>query len=64
MSYAIISLGGKQYRVQVGDKLVVDRLGEPEGKTFNPKILFVGGDGTVVEASSAITMCSQASASS
>lgn len=45
MSYAIISLGGKQYRVQVGDKLVVDRLGEPEGTTFNPKILFVGGDG-------------------
>jgi large subunit ribosomal protein L21 len=45
MSYAIISLGGKQYRVQEGDKLVVDRLGEPEGKTFHPKILFVGGDG-------------------
>jgi large subunit ribosomal protein L21 len=45
MSYAIISLGGKQYRVQEGDRLVVDRLGEPEGKTFNPKILFLGGDG-------------------
>jgi large subunit ribosomal protein L21 len=45
MSYAIISLGGKQYRVQEGDRLVVDRLGEAEGKTFNPPILFVGGDG-------------------
>jgi large subunit ribosomal protein L21 len=45
MSYAIISLGGKQYRVQEGDRLVVDRLGEPEGKTFHPKLLFVGGDG-------------------
>jgi large subunit ribosomal protein L21 len=45
MSYAIISLGGKQYRVQEGDRLVVDRLGEQEGKTFNPPILFVGGDG-------------------
>jgi large subunit ribosomal protein L21 len=45
MSYAIISLGGKQYRVQEGDRLVVDRLGEPEGKTFHPKLLFLGGDG-------------------
>lgn len=45
MSYAIISLGGKQYRVQEGDRLVVDRLGEAEGKTFNPPILFLGGDG-------------------
>ncbi|HET7855227.1 MAG TPA: 50S ribosomal protein L21 [Gaiellaceae bacterium] len=45
MTYAIISLGGKQYRVQEGDRLVVDRLGEAEGKTFHPPILFVGGDG-------------------
>jgi large subunit ribosomal protein L21 len=45
MAYAIISLAGKQYRVQEGDKLLVDRLGEPEGKTFNPPILFLGGDG-------------------
>jgi large subunit ribosomal protein L21 len=45
MSYAIISLGGKQYRVQEGDRLVVDRIGEAEGKTFNPPILFLGGDG-------------------
>jgi large subunit ribosomal protein L21 len=45
MTYAIISLGGKQYRVQEGDRLVVDRLGEEEGKTFHPPILFLGGDG-------------------
>jgi large subunit ribosomal protein L21 len=45
MSYAIISLGGKQYRVQEGDRLVVDRLGHDEGKTFQPDILFLGGDG-------------------
>jgi large subunit ribosomal protein L21 len=45
MSYAIISLSGKQYRVQEGDRLLVDRLGEPEGKTFQPKLLFLGGDG-------------------
>jgi large subunit ribosomal protein L21 len=45
MAYAIISLGGKQYRVEEGDRLLVDRIGEPEGKTFNPPILFLGGDG-------------------
>jgi large subunit ribosomal protein L21 len=45
MSYAIISLGGKQYRVQPGERLLVDRLKTDEGKTFEPTVLFVGGDG-------------------
>jgi large subunit ribosomal protein L21 len=45
MTYAIISLGGKQYRVQEGQRLVVDRLRHEEGKTFHPSVLFVGGDG-------------------
>jgi large subunit ribosomal protein L21 len=45
MTYAIISLGGKQYRVQEGQRLVVDRLAEGEGKTFHPTVLFVGGNG-------------------
>jgi large subunit ribosomal protein L21 len=43
--YAIISLGGKQYRVQEGDRLIVDRLRQDEGKTFQPDILFLGGEG-------------------
>jgi len=43
--YAIISLGGKQYRVREGEKLLVDRVKTEEGKTFHPNILFVGGDG-------------------
>jgi large subunit ribosomal protein L21 len=43
--YAIISLGGKQYRVREGEKLFVDRLPTEEGKTFHPDLLFVGGDG-------------------
>jgi large subunit ribosomal protein L21 len=46
MSYAIISLGGKQYRVREGERLVVDRLPHDEGKTFHPQLLLVGGDGT------------------
>jgi large subunit ribosomal protein L21 len=45
MSYAIITLGGKQYRVQAGERLLVDRLKTDEGKTFNPKVLLVGGNG-------------------
>src|ERR687886_3525 len=45
MTYAIISLGGKQYRVQQGEKLLVDRVSTAEGKTFQPSILMVGGDG-------------------
>jgi large subunit ribosomal protein L21 len=44
-SYAIISLGGKQYRVREGERLIVDRLKTGEGKTFHPNVLFVGGDG-------------------
>ena len=46
MSYAIISLGGKQYRVREGERLLVDRLPTEEGKTFQPEVLMLGGDGT------------------
>ena len=31
--YAIVKVGGKQYRVEKGDSLVVDRLPEEEGAT-------------------------------
>ena len=44
-NYAIIRLGGKQYRVQEGERLLVDRLAQDEGKTFSPDVLLVGGDG-------------------
>ena len=44
-NYAIISLGGKQYRVREGEKLLVDRVPTDEGKTFHPDVLFTGGDG-------------------
>jgi large subunit ribosomal protein L21 len=46
MSYAIISLGGKQYRVREGERLLVDRLPHGEGKTFHPDLLLVGGNGS------------------
>jgi large subunit ribosomal protein L21 len=44
--YAIVSIGGSQYRVSEGQRLLVDRVSEGENKTFHPTILFVGGDGT------------------
>jgi large subunit ribosomal protein L21 len=43
MSYAIISVGGKQYRVQEGQRLLVDRLPHGEGNTFTPAVLLTGG---------------------
>jgi large subunit ribosomal protein L21 len=45
MDYAIIRLGGKQYRVSEGETLVVDRVSTEEGKTFTPDVLL--GDATV-----------------
>jgi large subunit ribosomal protein L21 len=43
--YAIVSIGGSQYRVSEGQRLLVDRVALDEKKTFHPTILFVGGDG-------------------
>ena len=45
MTYAIVRFGGKQYRVQEGEWLLVDRLSVDANKTFHPEVLFVGGDG-------------------
>jgi large subunit ribosomal protein L21 len=49
MDYAIIRLGGKQYRVREGEYLVVDRLKTEEGKSFSPDVL-LGDDGVNVTA--------------
>jgi large subunit ribosomal protein L21 len=45
VSYAIIKLAGKQYRVREGERLLVDRLHEKDGATISPTVLLVGGDG-------------------
>jgi large subunit ribosomal protein L21 len=45
MSYAVVTIGGKQHRVREGERLLVDRLPYEEGATFNPEVLLVGGDG-------------------
>jgi large subunit ribosomal protein L21 len=44
-SYAVIALGGKQYRVQEGERLLVDRLAVDEGAQFEPRVLMTAGDG-------------------
>src|SRR6266536_6618273 len=49
MDYAIIRLGGKQYRVREGEYLVVDRLKVDEGKSFTPDVL-LGDSGVNVTA--------------
>ena len=45
MSYAIISVGGKQYRVREGEWLLVDRLPLDDGASFTPAVLLAGGSG-------------------
>lgn len=41
--YAVIQTGGKQYRVQEGERLEVERLGDADEVTLKP-ILLVDGD--------------------
>ena len=43
--YAIVKVGGKQYRVEKGDSLVVDRMREDEGATVVLEPLLFAGDG-------------------
>jgi large subunit ribosomal protein L21 len=45
VTYAIIKVAGKQYRVREGERLLVDRLAEEDGATFTPTVLLVGGNG-------------------
>jgi large subunit ribosomal protein L21 len=46
VTYAIIKVAGKQYRVREGERLLVDRLTADDGSTFTPDVLLVGGDGS------------------
>jgi large subunit ribosomal protein L21 len=45
VSYAVISVGGKQYLVREGERLLVDRLPQKEGATFRPRVLLASDDG-------------------
>jgi large subunit ribosomal protein L21 len=43
--YAIVKVGGKQYRVEKGDSLLVDRMPDEEGATVRLKPLLLAPDG-------------------
>jgi len=50
MSYAIVKVGGKQYRVEKGDSIVVDRMRADEGdKVELQPLLYADGDKSVLE---------------
>ncbi len=47
--YAIIETGGKQYRVEKGSRLRVEKLPFEEGKDFEiPEVMLIKGDGDAV----------------
>ena len=45
--YAVIKTGGKQYRVAEGDRVQVERLGEPGSEVSLTPVLLVDGDSTL-----------------
>jgi large subunit ribosomal protein L21 len=48
MSYAVIKTGGKQYRVEEGQTLLVERLPDDVGATVTLPTLLLAGDGDPV----------------
>jgi large subunit ribosomal protein L21 len=46
--YAIVRVGGKQYRVEEGQQLLVDRLHQDEGSKVELEPLLLAGDGDPV----------------
>ena len=51
MSYAVIRVGGKQYRVEEGDSIVVDRMSADEGdKVELEPLLLADGDKSLMAA--------------
>ena len=48
MSYAVIKTGGKQYRVEEGQTLLVERLPDDPGATVELTTLLLAGDGDPV----------------
>jgi large subunit ribosomal protein L21 len=51
MAYAIIEMGGKQYRVEKGDSVLVDRVDAKEGAKVAPKALLYRSDEVVLDGS-------------
>jgi len=58
--YAIVKTGGKQYRVEEGQTLLVERLPEAEGATVTLEPLLLRSDETVFDADGLATVEVQA----
>ena len=56
MSYAIVKTGGKQYRVEEGTTLLVERLTDDEGAKISLEPLLLAGDGDPVFEGDALGM--------
>ena len=50
--YAVIALGGKQYRVRAGEQLLVDRVEHDEGSSFEPRVLATGDAESIADGGS------------
>ncbi len=37
VTYAVVRVGGQQFKVSAGDTIVVDRVAADEGKTHHPR---------------------------
>jgi large subunit ribosomal protein L21 len=48
VDYAIIEMGGKQYRVEKGGSVLVDRVDAEEGSKLNPKAVLYRSEKTAV----------------
>ncbi len=50
MSYVVVKVGGKQYRVEKGDSIVVDRMRADEGdKVDLEPLMYADGDKSVLD---------------
>jgi large subunit ribosomal protein L21 len=58
MSYAVIKTGGKQYRVQEGQTLLIERLPDDVGATVAMQPLLVAGDGEPIFEASGLAAAS------
>ncbi len=48
-AYAVIETGGKQYRVQAGDTLEIERLAEDKGAVVKIQKVLAVSDGTAIQ---------------
>lgn len=46
MTFAVIKTGGKQYKIQEGDILIIEKLGQQEGEVAFEEVLLVANPST------------------